>query len=93
MYRVRKCDLFPLSLSFVDILPVLQYFIMDELCTGYSKTLWHRFPDGLNKDKKLENVVITPTTKSDTGDVPISPEIVEQGLMSKSRKFSTGKSH
>ena len=58
---------------------------MDELCSSIRKYCGIDFPDGLNKNQKLENVVITPTTKSDTGDVPISPEeIVEQGLMSKS---------
>ncbi len=83
---VRKCKPFPVE------------FVVRGYITGSSNTsLWMNyaqgirkycgidFPDGLNKNQKLENVVITPTTKSDTGDVPISPEeIVEQGLMSKS---------
>ena len=84
---VRKCKPFPVE------------FVVRGYITGSSNTsLWMNyaqgirkycgidFPDGLNKNQKLENVVITPTTKSDTGDVPISPEeIVEQGLMSKSQ--------
>ena len=38
--------------------------------------------DGLIKNQKLEDVIITPTTKEDEGDVPISPiEIVSRGLM------------
>ena len=83
---VRKCKPFPVE------------FVVRGYITGSSNTsLWMNyaqgirkycgidFPDGLNKNQKLENVVITPTTKSDRGDVPISPEeIVEQGLMSKS---------
>eukprot|EP00955_Chlamydomonas_euryale_P080132 363378-Chlamydomonas_euryale.AAC.43 len=41
------------------------------------------FPDGITKNMRLEKNVITPTTKAEDHDVPISPkEIVEQGLMS-----------
>ena len=41
------------------------------------------FPDGMRKNDQLEQPVVTPTTKSATHDVPISPqEIVEQGLLS-----------
>jgi hypothetical protein len=40
------------------------------------------FPDGLKKNERLASNVITPTTKSEDHDVPISPtEIVKQGLM------------
>jgi len=82
---VKKCKPFPVE------------FVVRGYITGSSNTsLWVNydngirrycgtvFPDGLIKNQKLENVVITPTTKSDQGDVPISPEeILEQGLMSK----------
>ncbi len=37
-------------------------------------------PDGMKKNQKLPQLVLTPTTKSDEHDRPISPkEIVEQG--------------
>lgn len=40
------------------------------------------FPDGMRKNDRLENNVITPTTKAASHDVPISAaEIVRQGLM------------
>ena len=40
------------------------------------------FPDGMRKNARLENNVITPTTKAASHDVPISAaEIVRQGLM------------
>ena len=40
------------------------------------------FPEGLTKNQKLERNVITPTTKEDVHDRPISPEeIVTEGLM------------
>ncbi len=41
------------------------------------------FPDGMKKNDRLPSNVITPTTKAEDHDVPISPnEIVSQGLMS-----------
>ena len=41
------------------------------------------FPDGMRKNDKLEQQVITPTTKATTHDVPISArEILEQGILS-----------
>lgn len=37
------------------------------------------FPDGMRKNDRLAKNVITPTTKAETHDVPISPaEIVKQ---------------
>ena len=40
------------------------------------------FPDGMRKNDRLENNVITPTTKAASHDVPISAaDIVQQGLM------------
>ena len=43
----------------------------------------NHFADGMCKNDLLPKNVITPTTKSDEHDVPISPqEIVAQGLMS-----------
>lgn len=39
-------------------------------------------PDGMKKNQRLETPVLTPTTKSDEHDRPISPtEIVEEGLI------------
>ena len=83
---VKKCKPFPVE------------FVVRGYITGSSNTsLWVNyakgirkycgidFPDGLNKNQKLKDVVITPTTKSEEGDVPISPEeIVAQGLMTQS---------
>jgi hypothetical protein len=42
------------------------------------------FPDGMVKNQRLASNVITPTTKSEDHDEPISPaEIISKGLMSK----------
>lgn len=46
------------------------------------------FPDGLVKNQKLPNTVLTPTTKADKGehDAPITPtEIVAKGLLTQAQ--------
>ena len=41
------------------------------------------FPDDMRKNDRLEQQVITPTTKAATHDVPISAqEILDQGILS-----------
>jgi phosphoribosylaminoimidazole-succinocarboxamide synthase len=45
----------------------------------------HKFPEGLTKNQKLPDTILTPTTKASIGehDAPITAEeIVEQGLLS-----------
>jgi len=80
----KKCDTFPIE------------FVVRGYITGTSSTsLWTvynngsreycgiTFPDGLNKNEKLEQCVLTPTTKEETHDRPISPqEIVSEEWMS-----------
>ncbi|GMH36473.1 hypothetical protein BSKO_04341 [Bryopsis sp. KO-2023] len=77
----------------VDVFPV--EFVMRGFMTGSTETsLWthykngsrnycgNAFPDGLTKNSKLESEVLTPTTKSETRDVPVSAEeILNRGLM------------
>lgn len=81
---MKKCSVFPVE------------FVVRGFMTGSTDTsLWthysqgsrlycgHTFPDGLVKNQRLAANVVTPTTKAETHDVPIShAEIVEQGLMS-----------
>ncbi|KAL6770325.1 hypothetical protein ACKKBG_A34505 [Auxenochlorella protothecoides x Auxenochlorella symbiontica] len=81
---MTKCEVFPVE------------FVCRGFMTGSTDTsLWthyaagertycgNTFPDGLAKNARLAQCVITPTTKAATHDVPITPrEIVEQGLMS-----------
>ncbi|WIA22008.1 hypothetical protein OEZ85_004362 [Tetradesmus obliquus] len=81
---MKKCTVFPVE------------FVVRGFMTGSTDTsLWthysngareycgNSFPDGMAKNARLAANVITPTTKSETHDVPISPaEIVAQGLMS-----------
>ena len=82
----KKCTPFPIE------------FVVRGYITGSSSTsLWtiyeqgkrtycgHDFPSNLSKNQALPNPIITPTTKEENHDRPISPaEIVEEGWMSAS---------
>jgi phosphoribosylaminoimidazole-succinocarboxamide synthase len=81
---MRKCAVFPVE------------FVCRGFMTGSTDTsLWthyaagersycgNDFPDGMRKNDRLAANVITPTTKAESHDAPITPaEIVAQGLMS-----------
>jgi len=81
---VKKCKVIPIEM-------VVRGYI-----TGSTNTsLWTIYnngerdfgnfvlPDGIKKNQKLDNPVLTPTTKSDEHDRPITPkEIVAEGTMS-----------
>lgn len=83
--RVKKCQIFPVEV-------VVRGYI-----TGTTNTsLWTvynsgareycgiQFSDGLHKNQELPIPIITPTTKSEDHDEPISPaKIIERGLMTK----------
>lgn len=80
----KKCEVFPIE------------FVVRGFITGSSATsLWTvynkgdreycglSFPDGLKKNQRLDAPVLTPTTKEEAHDRPISPRaIVEEGWMS-----------
>ncbi|KAM7261520.1 hypothetical protein ACFE04_008887 [Oxalis oulophora] len=80
----KKCSVFPIE------------FVVRGYMTGSTSTsLWtvyekgvrsycgNALPDGMVKSEKLLANIITPTTKADDHDVPITPEeIIKQGLMS-----------
>jgi phosphoribosylaminoimidazole-succinocarboxamide synthase len=78
------------------ILPV-EIVVRDYLTGSTATSIWpmyqagrremygYAFPDGLIKNQKLPETIITPTTKAEQGehDAPITPEeIVARGLMS-----------
>ncbi|KAG5226655.1 phosphoribosylaminoimidazole-succinocarboxamide synthase [Salix suchowensis] len=79
----KKCSVFPVE------------FVVRGYVTGSTDTsLWtvykngvrnycgNALPDGLVKSQKLPSNILTPTTKADDHDVPITPEeIVKSGLM------------
>ena len=80
---VKKCN------------PILLEVIVRGYITGSTKTsLWThynagertycgiQFPDGLQKNQKLSNPVITPTTKGLTDELISGQEILDKGLLS-----------
>ncbi|NQT61193.1 MAG: phosphoribosylaminoimidazolesuccinocarboxamide synthase [Bacteroidetes bacterium] len=81
----KKCEVFPIE------------FVVRGYITGTTDTsLWTQynkgvrnycgidFPEGMQKNEKLTSNILTPTTKEESHDRPISPaEIVEEGWMTK----------
>ncbi|PIA33465.1 hypothetical protein AQUCO_04100117v1 [Aquilegia coerulea] len=79
----KKCSVFPVE------------FVVRGYVTGSTDTsLWtvynkgvrnycgNALPDGIVKNQKLPANILTPTTKAEDHDVPVTPhEIVERGLM------------
>ncbi|OGF28278.1 phosphoribosylaminoimidazolesuccinocarboxamide synthase [Candidatus Falkowbacteria bacterium RIFOXYC2_FULL_47_12] len=80
---VKKCKVMPIE------------FVLRAYITGVTGTsLWTNYqkgqrdfgdfqlPDGMKKNQKLEKLVLTPTTKSDEHDRPVSgKEIVAEGML------------
>jgi len=80
----------------LEMLPV-EMVVRDYLTGSTETSIWpmyergkrlmygHEFPDGLVKNQKLSDTILTPTTKADIGghDAPITmAEIIEQNLLS-----------
>nr|WP_193786933.1 phosphoribosylaminoimidazolesuccinocarboxamide synthase [Legionella brunensis] len=86
----KKCTVFPIE------------FVVRGYITGTTSTsLWTQynhgvreycglsFPEGLKKNQKLPQAVLTPTTKEKTHDRPISPnEIISEGWMTEEDWFA-----
>ncbi len=83
----------------LDMLPV-EMVVRDYMTGSTNTSIWPMyrdgaremygvtFPDGLEKNQKLPETILTPTTKAAQGehDAPITPaEIVSQGLLSQER--------
>lgn len=82
----KKCEVFPIE------------FVVRGYITGSTSTsLWTHYnkgiryycgnalPEGLKKNQRLEKALLTPTTKEEKHDRPISPEeILQEGWMSES---------
>ncbi len=83
----------------LDMLPV-EMVVRDYMTGSTNTSIWPMyrdgaremygvtFPDGLAKNQKLPDTILTPTTKAAQGehDAPITPtEIVEQGLLTQDR--------
>ncbi len=83
----------------LEILPI-EMVVRDYMTGSTDTSIWpmynrgerllygHQFPEGLVKNQKLPETIITPTTKAEAGehDAPITAsEIVEQGILSQER--------
>lgn len=82
----RRLDMLPIEMVVRDYLTgSTETSIWPMYKRGERKLYGHDFPDGLVRNQKLPQTILTPTTKADAGghDVPITAaEIVEQGLLS-----------
>lgn len=81
---VKKCQRFNIE---VVVRAYITGSTLTSLWTQYNNGVRNycgiQFPDGLVKNQKLAQTVVTPTTKSDVHDEPISPtDIVNRGLAS-----------
>jgi len=81
---VKKCEVIPIE---VVVRGYITGSTSTSLWTHYARGIRNycgiEFPDGLTKNQKLEYPVVTPTTKSDEHDEPISPEqLLKMGLCS-----------
>ena len=85
----------------LDMLPV-EIVVRDYMTGSTSTSIWPMyrdgrremygitFPDGLDKNRRLPETILTPTTKGAQGDhdVPITPdEIIEQGLLTEAQWY------
>ncbi len=83
----------------LDMMPI-EMIVRDYLTGSTDTSIWtmyargervlygHRFPDGMAKNEKLPDTILTPTTKAIQGehDAPITAdEIVARGLLSQSQ--------
>jgi len=80
---MRKCSVLPVE---VVVRGYMTGSTSTSLWTHYSRGernyCGNAFPDGLRKNDRLPENVITPTTKSEDHDMPISPqEILSGGLL------------
>ena len=85
----KKCSVFPIE--FV-VRGYISGTTSTSLWTQYQNGVRHycgiTFPEGLRKNQKLEQPVLTPTTKEKVHDRPIAPsEIISEGWMSEEDWF------
>ena len=80
---VKKCAPFPIEFvvrSYVT--GSTSTSIWKNYLNGVRKYCGHDLPEGMVKNQKLENILLTPTTKEEEHDRPISAEeIVSEGWM------------
>jgi len=80
---MRKCEVFPVEFVVRGFLTgSTETSLWTHYCAGARTYCGNAFPDGMRKNERLARNVVTPTTKSEDRDEPITPEeIVARGLM------------
>ncbi len=83
---VRRLNMLPVEVVVRDYLTgSTSTSILPMYEAGHRRMYGVDFPDGLRKNEKLPETILTPTTKAEHGDhdAPITPaEIVDEGLLS-----------
>jgi phosphoribosylaminoimidazole-succinocarboxamide synthase len=78
---VKKCRVIPIE---VVVRAYITGSTKTSLWTHYEKGVRKycgiKFPDNLEKNQKLSQIVVTPTTKGTTEDIPVSPKEITQKL-------------
>jgi phosphoribosylaminoimidazole-succinocarboxamide synthase len=82
---VKKCNPFPIEFVVRSFLTgSTSTSIWKNYCNGVRNFCGHDLPDGMVKNQKLAKNILTPTTKEEEHDRPISEfDIVQEGWMTK----------
>jgi phosphoribosylaminoimidazole-succinocarboxamide synthase len=82
---VKKCKPFPIEFVVRAFMTgSTSTSIWKNYCNGVRDYCGHRLPDGMVKNQKLSKILLTPTTKEEDHDRPISElEIVQEGWMTR----------
>lgn len=85
----KRLDMLPIEIVVRDYLTGSTDTSIWKMYEGGARTVYgHPLPDGLRKNDKLAETIITPTTKAEVGghDAPITAaEIVAQGILTQER--------
>ena len=83
--RAKPVTIFPVEFVVRGYLTgVTQTSVWTVYAKGVREYCGVRLPEGMRRNEKFSEPILTPTTKSDTHDEPISPdEIIGRGLMTR----------
>ncbi|MCP3683031.1 MAG: phosphoribosylaminoimidazolesuccinocarboxamide synthase [bacterium] len=75
---VKKCEPLPIEI-------VVRGYMTGSMWRSYEKgeeIVWKKLPEGMKKDQKFDEPLLTPSTKADTGhDMPISREDIVKSVL------------
>lgn len=84
---VKKLNIIPVEIVIRDYLAgTTSTSILKMYQNGERKPYGVELPDGLQPNQKLPETIITPTTKAEDHDLPLTPdEIIERGLLTEAQ--------